>query len=43
MQENGTDTGNRYKYKKVVPVLDISMNIVKTVPIQEIGMNTGKQ
>ena len=29
MQENGTSTGDRYKCKKVVPILDISMNIEK--------------
>ena len=29
MQENGTDTGDRYKYKKVVPILDIGTNTEK--------------
>jgi len=29
MQENGTHTGDRYKYKKVVLILDIGMNTEK--------------
>jgi len=29
MQENGTDTEDRYKYKKVVPILDIGKNTEK--------------
>ena len=29
MQENGTDTGDRYKFKKVVPILDIGKNTGK--------------
>jgi len=29
MQESGTDTGDRYKYKKVVLILDIGKNTGK--------------
>ena len=29
MQKNGTDTGDRYKYKKVVLILDIGTNTEK--------------